>query len=582
MPGLEDLFDVSDYKKGEKGKKTNKTKESKKADKKNEKKKEMKYPLPVRVRSGHICCNLLSEEYEGKMVSETEIKDRIKKLYPELSNIKFNLIKFSNTCTQTLERRGKSTSLRLFSLDMEESEKEESVEDEELEFAPADEEPENMEETDHEEAYEVEEEFGEEDEVEEDGETDSKETANEKGCWIKLEIHYQELTDEQTVVFPVSVVVGSTIMPFIKDVESVEQVRAGWTQVHPEYAGCLFHYDSKQNMLIPFMRGESEIKGRKYKLPVTVGYFQLAEHYDVHDFGTESVVEAQIREKYAKNHPEFENALFKYNAEEHHLFPVLNFKKEETTDKYSLPMLVRGPGFQMTLEESDFKGKTAVTLQEMRAVVEMVYPEFSKERTEMIYDERGFVIPILKGSRKGIKFSSERVGQNLFFVKGKDGASYRIEQMPYGVFDCCVGGGEVDFHLSAEKIPVEIFEEILSFFRKKPQQEAAVQIFYDVKTRKYELYYPKQKVSRTSVYFERNFILEQEKALVMDAHSHGRLPAFFSSTDDYDEKGTRLFLVIGKVGSDSPECILRAGIAGFYKYLHLSDIFDLEDGFYEN
>ena len=577
MPGLEDLFDVSDYKKAEKAKKTNKVKETKKAEKKTEKKKEMKYPLPVRVRSGHICCNLLSEEYKEKTVSETEIKDRIKKLYPELSDIKFNLVKFSNTCTQALERRGKGASLRLFSPDMEEPEKKESAADEELEFAPAEAETENMEGADDEEVYGSEEEFSEGDEAEKDGET-----AGEKGCWIKLEIHYQELTDEQTITFPVSVVVGSTIMPFVKKVESIEKVRAEWTEVHPEYAGCLFHYDSKQNMLIPFMRGESEIKGRKYNLPMTVGYLHLTERYDVHDFDTESITEAQIREKYAKAHPEFENALFKYNAEEHHLFPVLNFKKEETTDKYSLPMLVRGPGFQMTLEESDFKGKTAVTLQEMRAVVETIYPEFSKERTEMIYDERGFVIPILKGSRKGIIFASKRVGQNLFFVKGRDGEAYRIEQMPYGIFDCRVGGGEVDFHLSAVKIPADIFDEILSFFMKNPQQEAAVQIFYDVKTRKYELYYPKQKVSRTSVCFERNSMLEQEKVLVMDAHSHGCLPAFFSSVDGHDEKGTRLFLVMGKVDSDNPEWKLRAGIAGFYKYLYLSEVFDLEDGLYED
>lgn len=36
-------------------------------------------------------------------------------------------------------------------------------------------------------------------------------------------------------------------------------------------------------------------------------------------------------------------------------------------------------------------------------MVEKIYPEYSKERTEMLYDEeKKFVIPILKSSRKGL------------------------------------------------------------------------------------------------------------------------------------------------------------------------------------
>ena len=152
--------------------------------------------------------------------------------------------------------------------------------------------------------------------------------AVEKGCWIKLEIHYQELAEDQTVTFPVSVVAGSIIMPFGENTGSVKEVRAKWTEEHPEYTGCLFHYDDKQDMLIPFMRGESEIKGRIYKLPVTVGYLHQTERYDAQDFGASNITEAtqvQIRELYSKKHPEFENAIFAYIAEINHLFPILNF-----------------------------------------------------------------------------------------------------------------------------------------------------------------------------------------------------------------------------------------------------------------
>lgn len=600
MAGLEDLFDEGDYKKVEKGKKSGKTKETKKTEKAVKEKKSIRYPLPVRVRSGHICCNLLSEEYEGKTVLEEEIKERIKKLYPELVNIPFNLVKFSNTHTDDLEKQGKMQSLRLYLPGMEDQE-EEDTSSEELEFAPAESEEENAadmeqentpesedaESFDDEESYEEEEfeedgtedyEDGEEDdEAEMDEEMDDKQETDEKGCWIKLEIQYKNFAEEQEIIFPVSVVVGSLRMFFGEDTESMDKIRKDWTELHPEYKDCLFHYDEKQNLLIPFMRGESEIKGKKYTLPVTVGYLHLKEHYSAMDFGNESVTEAKIKEKYAQKHPEFENALFAYNAEENILFPVMNFKKEDTTDKYSLPMLVRGPGFKMTVEESDFKGKKAVTLQEIRTVIENIYPEFSKERTEMVYDERGFVVPILKGSRKGVSIISDRKNQDIFFVQGRNGDTYRIEQMPYGVFDCCVGIGEADFHLNAEKIPVRLLEDIIAFFKKEPRKEAAVQIFYDMETKEYELYYPEQRVSRCSVFFERNQQLEQEKVLVMDVHSHGCMPAFFSSVDDHDEKGTRLFLVVGRLDRDNPEWKLRAGITGFYKNLHLADIFNMED-----
>ena len=560
MPGLEDLFDLSDYKKNEKGKKVSKPKETKKPEQSS------LYQLPVRIRSGHIHGNLLSEEYKGETtVGEKEVKDWIRKNYPELSNIKFSLVKFSNAYTEALEKQEKEEPLRAGAFCMEEvDEEEEYAGDEELEFASAEEdltekEVENCEE----ESEEVEEEI------------DNHQDSNKKGCWIKLDICYQELTDEQEVTFPVYVTVGSNRMLFDKKTDSMEKIYSDWTELHPEYKGCLFHYDHEKNMLIPFMRGESEIKGKRYKLPIMIGYLHLMKNYGSVNSHEESVTETQLREKYAKQYPEFENALFVYNAEANILFPVLNFKKGETSDKYSLPMLVRGPGFKMTLEESDFKGKTAVTMQEMRAFIETVYPEFSKERTEMVYDERGFVVPILKGSRKGVVIESSRENQTLFFVTGKNGKSYRIEQTPYGVFDCGVDGKEVDFHFTAEKIPADIFNNILSFFRKKPNQEAAVQIFYDTKTKYYELYYPKQKVTRCSVAFERNPELEKKKVLVMDVHSHGCLPAFFSSVDDHDEKGTRLFLVIGNLG-DTPEWKLRAGIAGFYKYLHFMDVFNME------
>ena len=79
MLSLEDLFDVSDYKKGKKGEKGKAApKDGGKGKKKKENggkdKKGVRYPLPVRVRAGHVRCDLLKADYEGKTVSEAEVK----------------------------------------------------------------------------------------------------------------------------------------------------------------------------------------------------------------------------------------------------------------------------------------------------------------------------------------------------------------------------------------------------------------------------------------------------------------------------------------------------------------------------
>ena len=123
-------------------------------------------------------------------------------------------------------------------------------------------------------------------------------------------------------------------------------------------------------------------------------------------------------------------------------------------------------------------------------------------------------------------------------------------------------------------------EEIYTFFYnvktyKLFSNEAAAQIFWNKKLKKYFVYYPKQAVSAAAVRFERDFVLEQNNVLVMDVHSHGDMSPFFSSIDDADEKGTRLFCVFGNL-NDTCLCHyqLRAGTAGRFIKVNSQDIFE--------
>lgn len=73
---------------------------------------------------------------------------------------------------------------------------------------------------------------------------------------------------------------------------------------------------------------------------------------------------------------------------------------------------------------------------------------------------------------------------------------------------------------------------------------------------------------------------------VLEIHSHGPHSAIFSSTDDHDELGLRLYGVIGRLGTDRPEVALRAGAYGHYLSVPWETVFDghigpFHDGFGE-
>jgi len=76
--------------------------------------------------------------------------------------------------------------------------------------------------------------------------------------------------------------------------------------------------------------------------------------------------------------------------------------KKEESKKYELPVNVRYAFQTFEIGTDNFGGVEKVTLEQIRTHLEQDYPELSKDRTHMEYDEeKGLIIPILKGSRKG-------------------------------------------------------------------------------------------------------------------------------------------------------------------------------------
>lgn len=127
------------------------------------------------------------------------------------------------------------------------------------------------------------------------------------------------------------------------------------------------------------------------------------------------------------------------------------------------------------------------------------------------------------------------------------------------------------------KIPFAILLQIMSFFKdinNRYGTEAIVQIYWDRQKKEYFCSCPRQEVSGASVDFKRDKEKEKRYLLVADVHSHNEMGAFFSGTDDRDEKEIRLFGVIGNIRDPLPDVQFRASSGNGSAEISLEDIFE--------
>jgi len=50
---------------------------------------------------------------------------------------------------------------------------------------------------------------------------------------------------------------------------------------------------------------------------------------------------------------------------------------------------------------------------------------------------------------------------------------------------------------------------------------------------------------------------------------------FFSGTDDQDEQGLRLYMVVGRLDTLMPEIEMRVGVYGYFAPILLNEVFDV-------
>ena len=115
-------------------------------------------------------------------------------------------------------------------------------------------------------------------------------------------------------------------------------------------------------------------------------------------------------------------------------------------------------------------------------------------------------------------------------------------------------------------IPAHVFELGLAWMLAAPGTERFFAVRWDGDA--YRLVVPQQQGTGSSLSYE------PPAGVIAEFHSHGRHSAFFSSTDDGDEQGFRIYGVVGRLDTPTPELTLRVGIYGHFAPLHWSRVFD--------
>jgi PRTRC genetic system protein A len=138
--------------------------------------------------------------------------------------------------------------------------------------------------------------------------------------------------------------------------------------------------------------------------------------------------------------------------------------------------------------------------------------------------------------------------------------------------------------LKVPRIPKKIYYQIIGFFRDIAKtmgnSEAFIQVYYDKINKEYVCHVPEQTVSGASVSYDAtanlNEVDRDRYISVFEIHSHNTMNAFWSGTDNADEKETKFYGVFGKINDDQIDERFRFMAMGKQVDLTKENIFDFD------
>lgn len=133
------------------------------------------------------------------------------------------------------------------------------------------------------------------------------------------------------------------------------------------------------------------------------------------------------------------------------------------------------------------------------------------------------------------------------------------------------------------KVPGEFFGQIRQFFLDvmdlgPSTYEAQVFIVWNETSKDYRIVIPKQQVSAAAVKYDIGELLGEDDRIIVDIHSHNDMGAFFSGTDDRDDKKNPWISgVFGKLSTDMQNKFRFNDGCGRHFEMTAEEVFDFED-----
>ena len=177
------------------------------------------------------------------------------------------------------------------------------------------------------------------------------------------------------------------------------------------------------------------------------------------------------------------------------------------------------------------------------------------------------MVGYLSATKEGIIGES---GVFYNYILGAGGLYVRAEN-PLIRATICIAPAEVRGLVPVEekidlvhgKIPRRLYELVLSVLIAEAREERYLAITWN---NGYHIACPPQIGTVASVEYE------PLQGTVLDIHSHGGMPAFFSGTDNRDDQGMRFSMVLGKL-AEAPEYLMRLTVYGYYADIDFDEVF---------
>lgn len=269
-----------------------------------------------------------------------------------------------------------------------------------------------------------------------------------------------------------------------------------------------------------------------------------------------------------------------------------SLRKEKSKD---FPELEKPEKVSWTMDYGIFKSisDTSITIVQVKSEIEA-----SKEFLDALKKSKKPVIcrvkPRVSGQTKGVVSAYKGVYTSLdaaakekkpiSIIPSRDGKVYELRNNEIGLF--VTPSHDIDeldpivscFRMKLPKIPAYLLQQAISFFRcfikKDCVTEAMVHLLWDRQEKCYLLHVPYQTVSKSSVKSSTTGMDDKRYLHVADIHSHNTMSARFSSTDNEDEKATRIYMVIGRLDRYFPEISIRISNGGKYLVVNPFDVLE--------